>query len=808
MLVQVMDGDFGEILHALVKLNRLDPSAREAAIETLRKMVRDSGDAQRMCLALQQEQAYLELALQLVCSYNLDMVSFLNTIADESAGWIKSDAAFCQSSIGQARAMLAAVINAAAVQGSMSANAALVFRAYASLAVLWGVQFDAVELYRYLAMSSLIQGHHATQIFTSFIVLVADQVFATCQEEAKVALRNVLQSDFSEYPHVLGVYFLTDQPKEIQKLLFSTLRMPCQIRHECYQVLRKFFSQEVYTNKRLAETALALASKPSDILEEAEDLSISLMFHLLKAGIFKESGIDIQPAMYAIIRNSKRQHDQLPGLLRLYAKSSFEPSGPFSKLPIEPSHILHVLESSIGDYSEAALLCFCVLFHRRQFFERTGAAASTYDDEFVDSLCLRPVIDFAEQHIGDSKLYPQLCPEYFEPSVFLDTFEYATPFDRVNRFENLIKILKVLYGRPCRVTIQALAVILSLIQKMLDAPEETAGSQPLSYWLKQVWLRLLQYHPRLVFSQTVAVLSDVAIARHPLGVLQPRETQNHVEAVLKLGQLFAQHPTLFPVFLHLIRLSSLSLSTKIGRSTAFTELQRKSALLAQDAMIVQSLLQLCDVPGDASNKENQDSNSDTVGPTHAKIRSMTCQFIHQIFVNTDVKSLQLVHFQGYNTRLIPMAVELIPSLHVCIGMVPEMLARNKLSCEQFVFTVTLAAHLFAKYPLQHSLDIAVDHVKPMLFKWAQSAVSDIEKSQMALAQSNIMPSIVTICYAFKSRMNDFVEILGILQATMVPGSNMDHDPAFQQLEIAVMQALADIASKVAHGTVGINKSLQ
>lgn len=69
-----------------------------------------------------------------------------------------------------------------------------------------------------------------------------------------------------------------------------------------------------------------------------------------------------------------------------------------------------------------------------------------------------------------------------------------------------------------------------------------------------------------------------------------------------------------------------------------------------------------------------------------------CGIVHQMFVRSPT-CLRLVHFQGYDISLIPILVERVDSLHICIDMIDDLLFSNH------VFGIHLGVNLCKKYPL-------------------------------------------------------------------------------------------------------------
>eukprot|EP00842_Homolaphlyctis_polyrhiza_P002652 jgi/Hompol1/3388/HPOL_003237-RA len=714
---------------------------------------------------IEMEQFLLDVALNVMTANQGDIITFLNTVADETGRWIRAEIKYCEQALSRSSPSSAS---------PFTRNKALILRAFISFVTLWGVALDPVELRLCFDLGLQIKNQQATKMLSCLLLLIAHQAMLTSKTEFKEVLQFVLNSNHSDFLLVAGIYFFIEQAKEVQKLLTSTVKMPCSIGVDNYVVIARLFRDEIFTQQKLAETAIALASK---LGESHENLSISLTFHLLKARIFHNTGIDIQPSIVFMIHNYKRlsedsSMDQLPSLLKLYCESCFEPSGTFGKLPIDPLFVQSCLKGDKASLPQQALVCFCVFYHRRIWSEKPITSAETYPDDFVDNLLLRPVLEFAEKNVTASSIYPQLvalifdqCPEYYDPQIFISTQEFAQPLDPVDcklhsmivsRFgtatfetfdhvvlnpdiqllrqivlhveteqENAVKILKVMMSKPELRLLGVLDIVLELLPALLGRN----ASNVLGYWFKHLWLKMLRYQPHFTSSQTIAKLEAVFRSRQAAPKLLrlhsdgPEETR--WEVLTRLGKLFIDHPNLFPIFLH-------------------------------------------------------------------------------IFV-THVATLKLVHFQGYSMRLIPMVIEHIPSMHVVMDYLREMLAVPRLSADRFVFVVALAAQLFVKYPLERSFMIAKDIVLESVNAWSmplmippvsnresQASSEDIDNTIRGLAGA--IGHLGVIVVAFPVLNDAMIKIITDINSKIATyGETTD---AICELKAQVLRLLASTATTV------------
>ncbi|KAI0987032.1 hypothetical protein GJ496_006106 [Pomphorhynchus laevis] len=71
-------------------------------------------------------------------------------------------------------------------------------------------------------------------------------------------------------------------------------------------------------------------------------------------------------------------------------------------------------------------------------------------------------------------------------------------------------------------------------------------------------------------------------------------------------------------------------------------------------------------------------------------------FIHQIFLESS-NACRNIHLQGYNYKLVSHLVENVPSMHVCIEILPQMLSNGDI--ENQVLSMHLLKELAMFYPV-------------------------------------------------------------------------------------------------------------
>ncbi|XP_014676213.1 PREDICTED: integrator complex subunit 2-like [Priapulus caudatus] len=171
----------------------------------------------------------------------------------------------------------------------------------------------------------------------------------------------------------------------------------------------------------------------------------------------------------------------------------------------------------------------------------------------------------------------------------------------------------------------------------------------------------------------------------------------------------------------------------------------KNALLAaQESAAVQMLLEIC-LP-------NADERSDdSLLSDLQEVRCIVCSYLHQTFI-ADPFLAKLVHFQGYRSELLPVTVAGIPSMHICLDFIPELLSQPQL--EKQIFAVELTSHLCLQYALPKSLSVArlaVNVLSTLLTMLSSDVYADV--------YIPVMPAMVRFCRAFPPLCDDVVAFL-------------------------------------------------
>ncbi|XP_063125463.1 integrator complex subunit 2 isoform X2 [Rattus norvegicus] len=240
----------------------------------------------------------------------------------------------------------------------------------------------------------------------------------------------------------------------------------------------------------------------------------------------------------------------------------------------------------------------------------------------------------------------------------------------------------------------------------------------------------------------------------------------------------------------------------VGQTDApeVTREELKNALLAaQDSAAVQILLEIClpteEEKAKAANSDISLRNTQgviTIGTPNKdteegedsllcnlrEVQCLICCLLHQMYI-ADPNIAKLVHFQGYPCELLPLTVAGIPSMHICLDFIPELIAQPEL--EKQIFAIQLLSHLCIQYALPKSLSVA---------RLAVNVMGTLLTAVLTQAKRHsffmpTLPSLVSFCRAFPPLYEDVMSLLvqiGQVCASDVATQTRDIDPIITRLQ--------------------------
>jgi integrator complex subunit 2 len=274
---------------------------------------------------------------------------------------------------------------------------------------------------------------------------------------------------------------------------------------------------------------------------------------------------------------------------------------------------------------------------------------------------------------------------------------------------------------------------------------------------KQIWIKLNTILPRQLWVMTInALMPDDTITKHV--VLRQENIMIEPLQILRCDERIFRCPDALSIILKILQASlaasKIQLSRHIMDKPLFNktgqiqnEAQReelKMALVAsQESVAVQILLETC----------LEQENDKRPGNDHSlrEIRGIVCSYIHQVFI-AEPSLCKLVHFQGYSRDLLSLTVRGIPSMHICLDFIPELLSMPEM--DKQIFAIDLSSHLSLQYAFPKSLSVA-----KLCMNTLTTLLGILSSDARIEMFRTILPCIVRFAEAFPPLLDDCVQFL-------------------------------------------------
>ncbi|BES96047.1 integrator complex subunit [Nesidiocoris tenuis] len=662
-----------------------------------------------------------------------------------------------------------------------------------------GVRFVSLGLCMLIACPSLTGNHEATCI--QWVKWLAG-------EEAYLESGSGVTSSFGEMLLLMAIHFHSNQLSAICELVCSTLGMKVPIRHNTMTRMKHVFTQEIFTEQVVTSHAVKVPVTPNLNANVPGFLPVHCIHQLLKSRLFTKYKVPIKDWIYRQICVSVPPlHPVLPALVEVYVNSILHPAGkgpqentnqPMSEDEIRAIFSTLLISCSSREGGKLAkvekssltsqLLMLYYLLHYEDVRLSTSATnrkVKAYSQEFLAELPIKYLLQQAQRDqasyggIFSSLLrllathFPHLClvDDWMERQSHSIGMLYNVGNRSKNlelTAENISHGLGLMTSRPSH-TGRLLGSMLEtppaklwkfapiIIKHFRQALEPTVPRY-IQELYKQVWLRLNSVLPRCLWVMTTnALLPD-----NPT-LPAPELTQENV--ILDPLQVLRCDPRIFrcapllSVVLRVLQSCLAASQSQLSRHLLDNPIQEKSianctdsdreelrsALVsAQESLAVQILLEAC-----LESSEDQEKRGNKWALR--EVRSVVCSYFHQLFI-AEPSLAKLIHFQGYMRDLLPVTIAGVPSLHICLDFIPELLSQPVL--EKQIFAVDLVSRLALQYSLPKAMSVtrlAINTLSTLLAVLPRAARIELF--------SSTLDCFVRICEAFPPLIDDVLSLL-------------------------------------------------
>ncbi|KAJ1652176.1 Integrator complex subunit 2 [Dispira simplex] len=550
---------------------------------------------------------------------------------------------------------------------------------------------------------------------------------------------------------ITAIFLRTHEYEQVEAYVHSTLNNPTPCKKDKLYPIREYILQHLANDADLAK--FTIKANPSD-----HDRALhQCAYHLLKHGVFQTHRLDLRPWMVRLIQTTRHPpQNATMSLVKEYVEGTFQT--PHITCILE-SDVKRILQHTDSLHPSHILLVFYLLYYHDSMATHLTKSASgwshesrhtTYSSELMDSLPLSQILQYMATG-RDASAYRDIYPEFVvlgyhqAPATFdvqnslnehYAVQEAESPFPSLHRrilrdvaYETLpVGVLPRDPSAP--LTVDHVESVLAVLQDphQCNAALGWLTTLPVSTLLPWVPTLVttcvpLYLHPR--FPRDVGQQFRTLWER--LHILAPRQLEltlaNNWRSdevtpglfPLKVQDLWLdplilfrcvpqvfQHPDFFTLFLQILGIYMTMSRHKLrtthllaaSRNGPFKDKHVKAMLYLQDTAILQLLLSICGQT--LTDGEQQRAK---------EIQALVCDFIHQCFIHDPVLC-KLLLFQTFPPVVLPLLIEQVPSMHIGLDFVPELM--NQTAHDKQVFALQVATGLLEKYPMTKYVPLARD----------------------------------------------------------------------------------------------------
>ncbi|VIO88049.1 Uncharacterized protein BM_BM9789 [Brugia malayi] len=609
---------------------------------------------------------------------------------------------------------------------------------------------------------------------------------------------------------LLSIHLHAAQSEQLAVLISSVLAFKVTVNVRNLTTLKNLFLRHAMTERDIAERASQMPVTRFLSSHHQGFLPAHCITQLLSTNSFSKYSVPIQDWIGAQITNCATPlHPVVTDLLNAYAASCFAVAEFTSaNRPLSEDFILNLFNGEVMDESKMVprLLTFFFLLCYRKSFESHAQKRSvqyfysTKVERVIPVRLLLNVVETRPEHFRAIRsplvylcglYYPYMLPtvdslllsvddELKNPEIKttarrvpLSTGLLLKAFNRIDENpSNSMRFIRLLQKSTLREQVQAMDAIIHAMVIALNPCTPVAFANG----AVAIWKRLENVVPRSLCEATVFAWSAEEL-NHDMLVEQPL-------FLFRCDERLFENDILFPCYLRILSfylsasrtylLQKLQIN-QIGRDDQRVEREElaRSLIGAQDSAVVQILLEIC---GRFKN---------------IVVHRLCCAHIHQMFIADPVLS-KLVHFQGYPLRLIPLAVREIPSMHICLEFVHEILALADIS--KRIFAIVLIAELAQQYKIESSF-IRVELLLDVLTTLSRALTTDENLRLLSRA----VPSLGRIMSLFPQISADVAHLL--IRISSIAASRMAVSATILKTELCMERRLIMLVNNILCETV-------
>ncbi|XP_072326031.1 integrator complex subunit 2 isoform X2 [Scyliorhinus torazame] len=644
-----------------------------------------------------------------------------------------------------------------------------------------GVRFVSLSFCMLLAFPSLVSTPEQEQMTVMWLSWMI-------REEAYFESTTGVSASFGEMLLLVAMYFHSNQLNAIIDLVCSTLGMKIAIKPSSLNRMKTIFTQEIFTEQVVTAHAVRVPVTSNLSATITGFLPIHCIYQLLRSRAFTKHKVSIKDWIYRqMCETTTPLHPQLIPLIDVYINSILTPASKANpeatNQPITEQEVLNVFNGlTWGENNRCRqrhsitaqlLVLYYTLSYEETLLSNVKPLAvqkkpKSYSAALMDQIPIKYLIRQAQglqQELGGlhsallrllATNYPHLCmvddwmceeevtgtdallsrmlltsrAKHHSPKKLQEAFQMVS-----TNYTQLMQTLEDLMLLSASELIPFAEALMLDLYRLLNADVPRRILQIVN----QLWMLLNTVMPRRLWVMTVNALQPKAKL-----LRQQKYTQNDLMVdpliVLRCDRRVYRCPPLMDITLHMLN----------------------GYLLASKAYLSAHL------------KENVDQDSK---PYQNNTMGVMGQPEAPEVTREELKNA-LLSAQGYPSELLPLTVAGIPSIHICLDFIPELLAQPQL--EKQIFAIQLLSHLCIQYALPKSLSVARLSINVM-----GTVLTVLTQAKRFAFFMPTLPCLVSFCRAFPPLYDDVASLLiqtGQVCASHVATQAQDIDPIITRLK--------------------------
>nr|XP_006823115.1 PREDICTED: integrator complex subunit 2-like [Saccoglossus kowalevskii] len=583
-----------------------------------------------------------------------------------------------------------------------------------------GIRFVSLGLCMLMACPSIISSADQEKVGISWMNWLV-------KEGSYFESASGVSASFGEMLLLMAIHFHANQMQPVVDLVCSTLGMKIAVRPNSLARMRLTFTQEIFTEQVVTSHAVTVPVTADLSSTITGFLPVHCIYQLLKSRAFSKHKVPIKNWIYKQICNTTTPlHPLLPPLIEVYVTSILQPTHSGGE---QARNRPLTLREIISVYEDTRI--------------RTGGSVSEFTMMYSES-------HQEQKHVGG--LTAQLLVLYY-----------------ILLYEDCLltnmKIVANTKSESYPKSLLAQIPIKHLLQQCQQQQHHYGGLYPsLLRLVSTHYPHLSQVEDLLGEELHVMTVNSLAVNRERAGAYGQQDITVDPLIVLRCDPRIFRCPPILDIVLkiltsylaaskaylinHLQSTPNLNKKSDMTTNPMMTDVEReelKNALIsAQESAAIQILLEIC-LP--ISAEKVVDGSLSVL----REVQCQVCSLLHQMFI-ADPNIAKLVHFQGYNSELLPVTVAGIPSMHICLDFIAELLSQPHM--EKQVFAIELVSYLCLQYALPKSLSVARLSINVM--STLLTVLPSDKRSRFFLPT---LPALVRICQAFPPLYDDITSML-------------------------------------------------